>query len=58
MQAFLQWVTHLRPERVAVVTGAKDAWADAHVVIVSYEMMARLADDMKGRNFNVVIAVC
>jgi hypothetical protein len=27
-------------------------------VIVSYEMMARLADDMKGRNFNVVIAVC
>jgi hypothetical protein len=42
---------------VAVITGAKDGWADADVVIASYEMMARLADDTKDQGFNVVSAV-
>lgn len=57
-QNFQRWIPTLDPQSVNVVVTGKDNCTAGLINILSYDLMARKADILKRKKFQVIIMVC
>ncbi|XP_064613753.1 SWI/SNF-related matrix-associated actin-dependent regulator of chromatin subfamily A-like protein 1 [Liolophura sinensis] len=50
-----RWVPSLDPQSIVVITTTKDVFSSARVVVISYDLMARKAQELKQKHFEVII---
>ena len=56
-ESILRWVSSVNGEDVRVMATGNDYFKEAKVVVLSYDLLARKAEQMLQHNFGVVIFV-